>query len=478
MRVCIISSIGSQTYQGKYIERKPIWSSFWNLCVFHDQEPIDVVDFYHLKKDPNFKINSSNDRHIYTNGILLFNRLRTITDDIILYNSLNDCISLDGIDVAIISTNYVTTNWEDRLVTLLEQFKVVGIKCIIGGIGIKKLYNNNEKSFRKIVDLIDGCVLISDNGLTKLLWALKNISDIDNKDIVCDDEYEISYKDFSLNYLDRQFHSKHTAFLTQKGCVFNCAFCSYKEKYKKHSFFDLEEIKKTLIELTTSNRNTLKHLRIVDETFNISVDRAIHICNFFKTQNFEFHWSCFLRADNITQELARALHDSKCDLVSIGVESGSPLMQKIMNKNVDLSKLKRSINMLKNEGIKVNISLLVGFFGEDENTINDTILYIKDCKPDFARINLWYPSRNINNEALFEQYRFTNYNNTWKHQTLSEEQAVEYAKKIYLVDSETIFLPPFSSIFDQWPVLASFDLSANEIVDVFREYYYISKNSA
>lgn len=64
---------------------------------------------------------------------------------------------------------------------------------------------------------------------------------------------------------------------------------------------------------------------------------------------------------------------------------------------------------------------------------------------------------------------------TWEHNSLSEKQAVEYAKKIYLTNSKTIFLPPFSSIFDQWPVLASYGLSSDEIVKIFKDYYELSK---
>lgn len=474
MKICIISSIGKQTYQGKYIEMKRQWAPFWNLAFFKDETPIDVVDYYMLKKSGIVNYNSN--RHIYTNGILLANRLYDITNDIIIMNSLSDDYSVSNFDVVIISTNYVSANWIEHLKKILINCKCQGIKCIVGGIGIKKIYKGEKKLFDEISQLTNGYILISDNGLEALRIAVKNIMmPIKNKIIESEDVYDFNYKDYSLEHIDSSLHSKHTVILTQMGCVYDCAFCSYKEKNRKHIFFDIEEIKKALIELNRTNLQGLSHVRFADETFNIDNMRVTELCNFIREQNFKFHWSCFLRANNITDQLIKAISNSGCDFVSIGVESGSEILQRTMNKNINLVELKKSIVKLREAGIVVNISLLVGFLGENESTIQETMDFIIDGKPDLARINLWYPARNEKNKKIYEEYNFQYVDNTWYHNTLSEQEAISYAKKIYLMDSETVFLPPFSSIFDQWPVLASYGLSQKEILQVFRDYYFSSK---
>ena len=58
---------------------------------------------------------------------------------------------------------------------------------------------------------------------------------------------------------------------------------------------------------------------------------------------------------------------------------------------------------------------------------------------------------------------------------MSEQEAVIAAKKLYLMDSDTIVIPPFSSIFDQWPVLSSKGLKADKIVNILRSYYTNAK---
>lgn len=301
---------------------------------------------------------------------------------------------------------------------------------------------------------------------------------VSDKVIMCDDQYDFNYKDYSLEHIDVSLHSKHTALITQTGCVYDCAFCSYKEKNKNHYFFDIEEIKRALLELDRTNSKGLSHVRFADETFNIDNTRVIDFCNFIKLQKFKFHWSCFLRANNITEELIKALAGAGCDFVSIGAETGSEFLQRIMNKNINLERLKKSIKMLRDEGIIVNISLLVGFLGENESTIQETMQFIIESKLDLARINLWYPARSDKNKELYEEYGFQRFEKTWRHKTLSEYDAVILAKKIYLMDSDTAFLPPFSSIFDQWPVLASYGLSKREILKIIKEYYRVSKLNA
>ena len=473
MRICIVSSIGKQTYQGKYLEKKGIWSDFWNLALFHEGMPIDIVDYYQLISEGRIQINS--DRHIYTNGIVLANRLSN-DNSVCIWNSLPDSYDIENIDVLLISTNYITGNWIFYLKDLLIKCNKLGIKCVIGGIGIKKLYLNDNLQFQEISNLVDGFIVIADGGLKATKWAVEHIYDrIPDKIIIGENDYDFMHTDYSMKKIDVSLHSQHTVLLTQNGCIYNCAFCSYKDRNGEHTFFDLDEVKQALLEIVRTNKKGIRHIRFADETFNLNNHRIIELCNFITEQKFEFTWSCFLRANNITKELIDALAKSKCDFVSIGIESGSRKMQKIMNKNIDLDQLKNSISLIKEAGIVVNVSLLVGFLGEDDRTIQDTIDYIRDCKPTLARINLWYPARGENNKELFQEYGFIVDKDTWRHDTMSEQEAVIAAKKLYLMDSDTIVIPPFSSIFDQWPVLSSKGLKADRIVNILRSYYTNAK---
>lgn len=296
--------------------------------------------------------------------------------------------------------------------------------------------------------------------------------------IEVDDRYVLSCEDYSLEGLDVSLHSKHTVLITQTGCVYDCAFCGYKDKYKEHRLFDLSEIKKTLAKINGTNMRGLNHIRFADETFNVDNSRVIELCNFIQSQDFNFRWSCFLRADNISTDLINALSRAKYDFVSIGVESGSVFMQTIMNKNINLDKLRKAILELMSSGIIVNISLMVGFLGETELMIEATMNYVSLCKADLARVNMWIPAQNEKNRSLFESYGFRYIDNTWSHDSLSEVDAANYAKKIYLMNSDTVFIPPFSSIFDQWPVLASYELTKEEIIKIFTDYYNESKKVA
>jgi len=476
VRICIVSSIGEQTCQGIYLEIQPGSRDLWDLAVFDNGQPLDVVDFY--QKEMGGAVRFNPDRHIYTNGILLANRLRSVTHDITVVNSLADDYPFDDTDVVIISTNYVTARWENHLINMLIKLKKKGIKCIIGGIGIKKICEKNKKRFGKIYELVDGYIIISDNGLSVMNETLNRLFfPIENKVIEIEDDYDLRYMDYSLEHIGNTLHSKHTALITQTGCVYDCMFCCYKEKYKKHTLMDINEVKKALIELNKTNIHGLSHIRFADESFNIDNSRVIDLCNFIREQKFPFRWSCFLRANNITDDLIGALSSSGCDFVSIGVESGSELLQRLMNKNIDLPKLKHEITKLRDAGIVVNISLLIGFFGETETTIQQTKDFIIESQVDLAKINLWSPAQNEKNRALFDEYAFHRVGRTWRHQTASEQDAVRYVRSLYFMDSDTAFIPPWCSIFDQWPVLSSYDLSQREILEVFRKYYRVSKMS-
>lgn len=473
MKYCILASLGAQTFQGKYIDKKSNWKPFWDLALFHKGIPIDVVDYYNLQRSPKDFAPNSN-RHIYTNGILIYNRLSKLVQDITLFNSLEQHENIFKYDVIIISTNYVSTNWEDNLIALLSQLRERKKKVILGGVGIYKLYQAGHCKYKKIRQLVSGFIILSTNGLSLLEYAAVNIRfDMDSvKELTGDEIYEMKQDDFSLSKLPLQFHSKHSTLLTQTGCCYNCAFCSYKERSEDHRFFELSTVMNALKNMCETNRNGLLHLRIVDEAFNTNTQRAIQFCNYIIEQGIQVKWSCFLRIDKVTLELANALKRAGCDFVSIGIESGSQKMQKIMNKNLDLQKAKDNIRILQSLGIVVNTSLLVGFFGEDFQTVQETIDYINDVKPDLARINVWSPSKKQPNKLYAEyNFAFDDMLNTWTHDTTNESEAIKFSVQIYKSSSETAILPPFTSIFDQWPVLVSYGLTSEQIVRLFRNYY-------
>lgn len=161
-------------------------------------------------------------------------------------------------------------------------------------------------------------------------------------------------------------------------------------------------------------------------------------------------------------------------MVSIGLESGSLRMQRITGKNLDLASVRRAIRLLREAGIQVVVSLIVGFYGDNRRSIRDTVGFMQDTTPDLARINIWSPAPDEETRPLARKYGFRQSASGWVHRTMSEVEACEVASELYSTDVGSAFLPPFTSVFDQWPELASRGLSSLECKRHFYRYYNMS----
>jgi radical SAM superfamily enzyme YgiQ (UPF0313 family) len=79
-----------------------------------------------------------------------------------------------------------------------------------------------------------------------------------------------------------------------------------------------------------------------------------------------------------------------CEGVFLGVESGSDQMLERMNKTARRADYMKSIPLLRQAGISTYASLIVGFPGETLETVQETMSFVEEARPDFFRAQLWY----------------------------------------------------------------------------------------
>ena len=156
---------------------------------------------------------------------------------------------------------------------------------------------------------------------------------------------------------------------TSRGCPYCCAFC-LSGRCSKLRFFDLDQVKKDIINLANSGTQTLK---FVDRTFNANSKRANEILLFIKEnygtkipQNICFHFE--IAGDILTSDTLEILSQMPKGAVQleIGMQSFNEETLKKINRKTNTEKLIKNIKKLLSMGnMHIHIDLIAGLTGED-----------------------------------------------------------------------------------------------------------------
>lgn len=169
--------------------------------------------------------------------------------------------------------------------------------------------------------------------------------------------------------------------LTSRGCPYNCIYCSV--KLVSGSIWRYRSIENIIKELQwAKDKYGIKSFELVDDNFTLDVNRAIKFCQSLIAGKINLSWGCpnGLRADKIIDELATVMRRSGCCEVSLGIESGSPVVFGAIKKGETLEDIERGAKILMANGIKVTGFFIVGLPGDNINRTKETIRFIRQLK--------------------------------------------------------------------------------------------------
>lgn len=165
-----------------------------------------------------------------------------------------------------------------------------------------------------------------------------------------------------------------------RGCPFNCYFCSTNRFWKQH--FRIKSIERMIEEIKYYLRKfgNKKTYSFTHDIFTYNRNYVLQLCSRIEEEGLKFRWGCSARADTLDEKVLKAMYKAGCRRIFIGVESGSPYMQKIMRKNLDLEKLMEVLEMMKRIGFQARLSFIYDFPEERKEDFEQTLNLISKIK--------------------------------------------------------------------------------------------------
>ncbi|MFC1489754.1 B12-binding domain-containing radical SAM protein [Candidatus Latescibacterota bacterium] len=196
---------------------------------------------------------------------------------------------------------------------------------------------------------------------------------------------------------------KRVDVMTGRGCPANCIYCGSKAIFgRKVRRRSVDSVIKE-IELRISQFGNVSFL-FGDDTFTNNKPWVMEFCK--RIKEFKVSWACQTRGDRITEEIAKALKESGCRHIDIGVESGSPTILEILKKGVKREQYIETFRILRKYKIKTGATFILGTPGETEELLEETKDLIRIIKPNFS---LFFYLSPYPGTELFEMVEVRNY---------------------------------------------------------------------
>ena len=170
---------------------------------------------------------------------------------------------------------------------------------------------------------------------------------------------------------------------TDFGCPFKCGFCLIGQMP-----FKLRPVPEVLEELEYLKRLGIQYFSFGDQTFGADRPRTEALLQGMRRKRIGLPWGCFFRADLLDREYMESLRSAGCELLMMGVESGSQELLDRHHKGLRLEQVRQAFDLCRRKGIRTVATFIIGLPGETRHTFEATLALALELDPDFASFNL------------------------------------------------------------------------------------------
>ena len=240
-----------------------------------------------------------------------------------------------------------------------------------------------ERSFPKLLDSLEK--RRSDfRSIPGLVWMEDGKAITNPRDIIEDLDF-LGMPAWDLIHPEDYPESQHGAFfknfpiapiMVTRGCPYPCTFCAGSvvsgKKIRRRS------IDSVLNEIAYLKRDFgIREFHIIDDNFTMDTAYAKEFLTRLKKLDLGMSWAVpnGVRMDTLDGELLKLMKETGLYLISLGIESGSDRILRLMKKGITKSKIREHVKMIKASGIDIAGFFILGFPGETVETIRETIKF-------------------------------------------------------------------------------------------------------
>ena len=180
--------------------------------------------------------------------------------------------------------------------------------------------------------------------------------------------------------------------LTSRGCPYRCSYCYHPWKGKMH----FRSIDNVVEEIQQVKRDYgTRQFAIKDDTFTVNRRHVTEFCERLISKRLDINWDCTTRVDRIDERLLKLMLRAGCNVIKVGIETGSPKILEETHKGITLDQARQAAKLFNKYGVFWSGYFMMGLPQETEEDILKTYEFMKEINPFYAGL------------GVYEAFRFT-----------------------------------------------------------------------
>jgi radical SAM superfamily enzyme YgiQ (UPF0313 family) len=172
---------------------------------------------------------------------------------------------------------------------------------------------------------------------------------------------------------------RYVAMFTSRGCPYGCIYCH--DIFGKR--FRAQSPERIVDELEHYVRTYgIKEVEFFDDIFNLNARRVIEFSELVRRRNLKvsIYFPNAIRTDILTPDVAEALADAGTRMSALALESGSPRIQQLVCKHLNIPKYLDGVAMLAKRRVFTYGFIMFGFPTETEADMQMTVDVVRQSK--------------------------------------------------------------------------------------------------
>ena len=225
-----------------------------------------------------------------------------------------------------------------------------------------------------------------------------------------------------------------------RGCPYRCSFCNYPYLFDD-SRFRYKSAARIAEDWARYEGEGAEYITCLDSLFTMPRRRLVELCETLVRRGSRIKWNCYARADDLAQaDVVAAMKAAGAHQVQIGIESGDAQILRNMDKQCSLEANHAALRNCRAAGLTSVVSLVVGFPGETEASLERTYRFMAETPPDFYFLAtfstraLGVPVLSAANRARFglvtdhDLHTVAPY---WRHATMSSRDVGRHVQRLH-----------------------------------------------